>query len=132
MTTFEDVAAAGHIRLTTFRADGTPAGTPVWTAPDRDQDGVLYTVTSAGSGKVKRIRANAQVTVAPSDWQGQPEGEALDGTGRVVEADEDPDLIARADAALTRKYEGQTPGIELLRGLQQRPWVVLELTLLPA
>lgn len=128
MTTHEDLASAANIRLTTFRANGVGVGTPVWTASDPDHHHVLYTITTAASGKVKRIRANPLVTIAPSDWQGHAEGDALDATARVVESDTESELIARADTALTRKYE---ESIELLRSLQRNPWVVLELSLRP-
>jgi PPOX class probable F420-dependent enzyme len=128
VTTYEDLGESAHIRLTTFRPNGQAVGTPVWTAADPDRN-VLYTVTGAASGKVKRILTNPHVTVAPSNWQGRPKGDAIDATARVIPPDENPEVAGRADTVLVNKYAGRKPGIELLRGLQRQPWVLLEISL---
>lgn len=77
------VGTADYVLLTTFRKDGTPVGTPLWAVAD---GGKLYVWTVTDSWKVKRLRRNPAVTVQPCDVRGKPRGEALSGTGRVLDA----------------------------------------------
>ncbi len=72
-------ALRGHhyVSLTTFRKTGRPVSTPVWFAGD---DHVLYVWTNARSGKVKRLRNNPAVTLAPCTYNGRvlgPEQKAV-------------------------------------------------------
>lgn len=79
----EAIVAARYVALTTFRRDGTPVATPVWLAP---RDGTLVVFTDRASGKVKRLRADARVRVAPCDWRGRVRGPALDATAELTDA----------------------------------------------
>jgi PPOX class probable F420-dependent enzyme len=63
--------------LTTFRKDGQTVPTPVGTARDGSE---LLVWTSANSGKVKRIRRDGTVEIAPSDSRGTPTGDSVRGT----------------------------------------------------
>lgn len=85
---------ARFLLLTTFRSDGRKVSTPVWCA---SREGVLYVWTGADSGKVKRIRVNPVVRVAPCTVRGRPLGPALEGHAAIVE-DQDVDRM------LARKY----------------------------
>ena len=69
----------GHkfIALSTFRKSGQPVVTPVWFT---QRDGKLYVWTGASSGKVKRLRNNPRVSLAPSDFSGKPLGDDLPGS----------------------------------------------------
>jgi uncharacterized protein len=86
-----------YVLLTTFRKNGTPVPTPVWVVRDGD-DLAVWTVTT--SGKVKRIRRNAAVTVAECDLRGRPLGEAVPATARVLDAAG----TERVRALLRKKY----------------------------
>ena len=79
------VHAARHLLLTTFRRDGSPVPTPVWFVPDGDD---LWIVTTAGSGKVKRLRADDRVELAACTRLGRPRSAPVRGTARVLGADE--------------------------------------------
>ena len=58
-----------YILLTTFRRDGTPVATPVWSvALEGDRLGFW---TSSGSGKAKRLAHTQRVTVQPCDARGR-------------------------------------------------------------
>jgi PPOX class probable F420-dependent enzyme len=93
-----DLAAEPYVSLTTSRRDGTPVPTAVWAAPD--DEGHLLVWTGARSGKVKRLRHTAAVTVAPCDRRGTVTGNAVPGTARLL-----PDTeMARVEAAMARKY----------------------------
>lgn len=65
------LSAEKYILLTTFRKDGRAVPTPVWAVRDGE---ALAVWTGADSGKVKRIRHNGEVTVAPCDVRGRPHG----------------------------------------------------------
>lgn len=53
---------AQMVDLVTFRRDGTAVHTPVLSTP---HDGVLLIRTHDTAGKLKRLRHNAEVTIAP-------------------------------------------------------------------
>ncbi|WP_199438930.1 PPOX class F420-dependent oxidoreductase [Umezawaea beigongshangensis] len=96
----DDIARLGeskYLLVTTFRADGTPKPTPVWVAHD-GTDLLVWTVTD--SWKVKRIRRNPAVEVAPCTVRGEPLGASVPGTARVLDADGSE----RARRAVARKY----------------------------
>ena len=60
--------------LTTFRKNGDAVPTTMWFAHDQ---GKLYMVTSATVGKIKRIRNNGRVLLAPCDVGGKVLGSRL-------------------------------------------------------
>ena len=81
-----------YILLTTFKRDGTPVATPVWSVPlDGDEFGFW---TSSGSGKAKRLAHTHRVQVQPCDARGKVKtgSEPLEGTARVVTGDELDDI----------------------------------------
>ena len=94
----EGLAAERFVSLRTTKRDGTPVATPVWAAPDGD--GHLVVLTGGQTGKVKRLRHTAAVTVAACDYRGNVTGQAVPGTARVLSGSELP----RLDAAMARKY----------------------------
>ena len=79
--TFEELARERYISLTTFKKDGSPVSTPVWVA---GEDGELLVWTAADSWKVKRIKRDHHVQVAPCNAFGKPRGAALDGMAEIV------------------------------------------------
>jgi uncharacterized protein len=85
------------ILLTTYRRDGTPVGTPVNVAVDGDR---AFVRTWDTAWKVKRIRNNPEVEVAPSTVRGKPTGPAIRAHAKVLSGDES----AYAGGALARKY----------------------------
>jgi PPOX class probable F420-dependent enzyme len=96
-----------HALLVTYRADGTPVPTPVWVAVDGDR---VFMRTGADAYKVKRIRRNPVVLLAPSTSRGRPTGAAMRGHARVLGKDEEP-VAERALAArhgLLRRFYAKT------------------------
>lgn len=92
-----------HISLTTFRPDGTTASTPVWVVSD---DGRRLLVWSgAETWKVRRIRRDPRVRVAPSDARGNVRGETVEGTARLLgsEAGELVQPLLRAKYGLLKR-----------------------------
>lgn len=94
---FEGLASARAIMLTTFRRSGEPVGTPIWLVV---HDGKVLATTTPSSGKVKRIRNNPRVTVAPCTQFGKVTGPARDATARLMA----PDETMEALAAIRRRY----------------------------
>ncbi|MFN8516220.1 MAG: PPOX class F420-dependent oxidoreductase [Thermomicrobiales bacterium] len=95
------LAAHEFAVLTTYRKTGAPVPTTVWFAYD---GGKVYITTRAASGKLKRIRNDARVTLSPSDRVGTLLGESeVAGTAREALGDE----REQANAALAQKY-GET------------------------
>ena len=80
--TFDEVAKAKYILLTTFTKDGRPKPTPIWAAPDGDR---LLVITEGDSWKVKRIRNTPRVTIAECDRGGKPKGEAVEATAAILD-----------------------------------------------
>jgi len=87
-----------YVSLETFRKDGTGVKTPVWAAP---LEGHLVIFSEGASYKVKRLRNNPRVRMAPCDVRGRVRGEWLDGTARILD---DQARIALAHQAIRRKY----------------------------
>lgn len=84
-------AFAGHkyLNLETFRKNGDAVRTPVWFAAEPtanldSSEAKLYVYTTADSGKVKRIRNNPRVRIAPSDMRGKVLGEWVDARAEIV------------------------------------------------
>ncbi|MEU0033317.1 PPOX class F420-dependent oxidoreductase [Streptomyces sp. NPDC006333] len=89
-TTADDFALAldrigrgKYVSLTTFRRDGRTVATPVGCVV---RHGILYVLTPPDSGKVKRIRNNPRVTLAPCGMNGTvPAGAPITaGTARLL------------------------------------------------
>ncbi|MGH7894309.1 MAG: pyridoxamine 5'-phosphate oxidase family protein [Candidatus Binatia bacterium] len=87
--------------LVTLRRDGVPIATPMWFAA---LDGYVYVRTPARSKKVGRLRRDARVTFLVEEGERWAELRAVHFTGRAEIVGDDPDLVARVDAELDRKY----------------------------
>jgi len=85
------------VLLTTYRRDGTPVGTAVHIAVDGDRAFIRSWDTT---GKVKRIRNNPIVEIAPSTVRGKPTGPAVHARAQLLQGEE----AAYAARALAHKY----------------------------
>ena len=85
------------VSLTTYRKNGKPVPTPVWFAMENEK---LYVATEPGSGKVKRIRNNPNVQLAPCTQRGKLIGPTMEGVAHILPADHK----RQVKAALKRKY----------------------------
>ena len=79
----DELGRAQYVRVTSYRRDGTPVGTPVWVVRDGD---ALAIWTPTVAWKVKRIRRNPAVRVAACDYRGNPTGDECHGTAEVLDA----------------------------------------------
>lgn len=94
---FDALNGQQYLSLTTYRKTGQPVATPVWFAREGD---TLYIVTQAESGKVKRIRNNPQVQLAPCDVRGNLKGPSFPAVAHILPESAFP----TADQVITRKY----------------------------
>ena len=78
---FPQLRGHKYIDLVTFRKTGVGVHTPVWFA---EADGRLYIFTNPKSGKMKRIRNNPRVELAPSTMRGRPLGPFTPATARIA------------------------------------------------
>nr|HET6901018.1 PPOX class F420-dependent oxidoreductase [Ktedonobacteraceae bacterium] len=95
--TFTNLCRYQYALLTTFRKDGRAVPTIVWFAPDQDK---LYVMTPSTTGKIKRIRNNGRVVLAPCNARGKVLGEPVEAQAHELSVNE----YSRAVAALARKY----------------------------
>ena len=131
MSDLRSLATERYISLTTFKRDGTAVSTPVWVVSD---DGRRLLVWSgASTWKVKRIRRDSRVRVAPCNGMGKVRGEAVDGTARLLGPGADTLVqgLLRKKYGLTKRAVDASNG--LLRRLRRRPPVPAEyIEILPA
>jgi PPOX class probable F420-dependent enzyme len=107
-----------YLSLETYRRTGQAVATPVWFVVDRD---VIYVYSLATAGKVKRIRNNPRVRIAPCDARGRLTGAWVEATARIV----DERHAAQAHDLLRAKYGWMKWLADLFRKLRPKPRAVL-------
>jgi PPOX class probable F420-dependent enzyme len=94
-----------YISLETFKKNGEGVKTPVWFAADPARDiagagALLYMYTIGNTGKVKRIRNNGNVKIAPCTMKGVPLGEFVDAKAEIVTGE----VASQGLKLLNKKY----------------------------
>jgi uncharacterized protein len=112
-----------YLNIETFRKSGVGVKTPVLFVQDGD---ILFVLTVADSGKVKRIRNNGQVNIASCKSDGTPLGDWVPAVAREI-MDEATDR--KGHRLLDKKYELMKKMFALASALQKRQSTVLELRL---
>jgi uncharacterized protein len=107
------LAGQRYISLTTYRQDGSTASTPVWVVSDDGERLLVW--TGENTWKVKRIRRDPRVLVAPSDYRGRERGPRVAAQARVL----GPEAEELVTPLLRRKYGWQRRGLELQARLQR-------------
>ena len=111
-------ATQRYLNLESFKRDGTPVQTPVWFA---EEHGVLYVYTLANAGKVKRLRRNPRIHLAPCTMRGTVTGAWVEAEATIVDAT----TAAHGHAVLRHKY-GWRKGIgDMCSRLLHRERVVI-------
>jgi PPOX class probable F420-dependent enzyme len=86
-----------YLNLETYRKTGVAIATPVWFAAEGD---TIWIYSVANVGKVKRIRNNPKVRIAPCDIRGGLLGGWVDARARIVTGQEE----THGHQLLDRKY----------------------------
>lgn len=79
---FDGLEGHKYVNLTTFKKSGEAVTTPLWFAL---LDGRAYMTTPPDSGKMKRLRNDPRVLLAPSSATGRPRGDSIEGIARPIE-----------------------------------------------
>jgi len=95
-------AQAKYLSLETFRKTGVGVRTPVWfaQATATEYNATFYIYSESDAGKVKRIRNNPKVRVAPCNFRGALRGAWIEGQAHLCDAEE----TANGQQLLRRKY----------------------------
>lgn len=86
-----------YISIETFKKNGAGVKTPVWYVL---HEGKFYFYTEADSWKVKRIRNNGRVRIAPCDMRGNVTGTWMEAKAQIISGEEEK----TADRLLDQKY----------------------------
>ncbi len=104
---FEHLRGHKYCLLVTYKRTEEAVPTPVWFGL---HDGRLYVRSEANAAKVKRVRNDPRVRVAPCTVRGRPLGPPAEGQARVLEQrsdEEEAETALQANYGLGRKvYEG--------------------------
>ena len=98
MNSLEQFSKKKYLNLETFRKSGESVKTPVWFVQAGE---TIYVHTVANSGKVKRIRNNGRVNIAPCKMDGKLIGSWVPAQAREVT---DSEVSMAADRLLDKKY----------------------------
>ena len=98
MNSLEQFSKKKYLNLETFRKSGESMQTPVWFVQAGE---TIYVHTVANSGKVKRIRNNGRVNIAPCKMDGKLIGSWVPAQAREIT---DTEVSIVADRLLDKKY----------------------------
>lgn len=103
MSDLVQLGASKYVRFTTYRKSGEAVHSAVWIAPLGESQ--LCFTTGGDSGKVKRLRHTARVTLQACDVRGRvlAGSTPIEATARVVEGDD----YRPVAAAIRHKYGWQ-------------------------
>ena len=107
-----------YISLTSYRRDGSAVATPVWVVADGRR---LYVWTGWGTGKVRRIRANPAVTMAPCTARGRLTGPVAPAKAAIVAMADRPDVWPMFQAKYGVQIRAIRWGSRLRRALRRAP-----------
>ncbi len=108
-----------YLNLESFKKDGTGVATPLWFA---EKDGTIYIYTLADAWKVKRIRNNPRVRIAPCDMRGKLKGNWVEAQARIVESNDEEQL---GHQLLDKKYGWQKMVGNLFSSFRNRQRAVI-------
>ena len=95
---FGDLQGHKYCLLVTYKRTGEPVPTPVWFGLG---EGKLYVRSEVSAAKVRRIRNDPNVRVAPCTARGKPLGPPAQGRAQVLDENV---AIGLAEAALDTNY----------------------------
>jgi PPOX class probable F420-dependent enzyme len=98
----EDLRGRRHCLVVTYRRDGAAVPTPMWFGID---DGTIVCRSAADNAKVRRIRNDPRVLLAPCTTRGRPTGPPFEGHAEIRDTDEAEAAIAANYGAGRRIYK---------------------------
>jgi uncharacterized protein len=122
MTLFDQLTEQKYLNIETFRKNGVGVKTPVWFVKEGD---TLFIRTGDNSGKVKRIRNNEKVNIAPCKMDGAVLGKWFPAKANELK---DDDTNLKVDRLLDKKYGLMKKIFGLASTLQGTKYTILKLT----
>ncbi len=119
---FQPFAGHKYLNLETFRKSGEGVRTPVWFAAAPGEEGArkLYVYTIGNTGKVKRIRNNSRVRIAPCDMRGGLQGEWVEARAEILQGED----AAQGMRLLNKKYVPWKQLLDFFARLRPRERIV--------
>jgi uncharacterized protein len=117
----QEMTSHQYLNLETFRKSGVGVKTPVWFVVEGSS---IFIRTAASSGKVKRLRRNPCVNIAPCRANGSLLGEWVQAEAREVT---DQKVRRRVEKLLDKKYGLATKLFSIAAGLKGWKHTVLEI-----
>ena len=108
---------SSYISLETYRKNKQGVKTPVWFI---QKNNIIYVVTREKTGKVKRIKNNNEVKIAPCNYKGTLTGTWVSGRAHIVESIEKEEVLR----ARNKKY-GFKAKIANLISIKKGSYVVI-------
>jgi len=112
LSALAELASQQYVSLKTFKRDGSSVATPVWITADND---AVCIITQADSGKVKRIRNNDTVELAPCDMRGTVSGPYLPGRAELL----DEQGTRHVQDLIREKYTAMALFMRVYRGMDR-------------
>jgi hypothetical protein len=112
-----------YLNIETYRRNGQGVRTPVWFVDDGE---AFYIRTGANSGKMKRIRNNPDVQIAPCKADGTVIGEWISAKGKEIT---DRETDKRVDKLLGKKYRIQKNLFAWMSRLRGDQYTILKIEL---
>lgn len=81
-----------YISLETYRKNKKSVRTPVWFIVSDDN---VYVVTKENTGKVKRIRYDRDVRIAPCNFRGKIKGDWVNGQAHILRSDDQKEILKK-------------------------------------
>lgn len=122
---FEAFAGHKYLNLETFKKRGEGVKTPVWFAADPpgqlgSSEAKLFAYTLGVSGKVKRIRNNSRVRIAPCTAGGKLLGDWMEARAEIVTGAE----AAHGMRLLNKKYVPWKQLLDFFASFRRRERIV--------
>ena len=123
---FTDFRDHKYLSIETFRKSGEGVKTPVWFAAEPDADlssggARIYLYSIGDAGKVKRIRNNPNVKIAPCTIKGVPLGDWTDAKAEIITGEP----ASRAMSLLSKKYFPWKQILNFFAMFSRRPRIVM-------
>ena len=94
MSVLDQLESEKYISVETYKKNNDAVRTPVWFVI---KDKLVYVVTRDQTGKVKRLRNNQKVKIAPCKIKGEITGKWVKGTAKILDASETAEIVKLRD-----------------------------------
>lgn len=120
LSKMESLESQKYINVETYRRTGEAVRTPVWFV---ESGGLYFIITRGDSGKVKRLRHNQKIRVAPCRMNGEVTGDWFDAEGSFVESEE---VLNVVKSLFNQKYGAVSRITNLFSRMQRKKRVFIK------